>query len=344
MDEKIMSVRHSTQNIGFRTEGTEGSSDIATGGAVPYYYFGGITVSPGHLPTYEKTYIPYYTSGIEPLELILVDEKVSQTLAFTMTNGLMPFFLYGDVAHSTGVYTLAFHKFPPTFTTRWESGYSGNYTIREILACKIRSTVINWDFTADYNEVTMGINIEGRVYDTTPANAAQQTPIHPVGGAQVMDAAFYKDLDTTNQVITWDADNWVNSLLKCQLTSERAHKWTKYSGNTTSSKLHSGKVNHSISFVVLRNDDTNFLADFEAQTTGTLHDLRIKLYSSKAADNNYYMDYDMKNIALAQAKPNIAIIENNEVPTYECVGTVTSCLPVFKDGVTNGTPFYVDQA
>lgn len=337
-----MSTRHSRQELGFRTEGTEGTSPLADVGVTAYYHFGGVTKTPGYLPTYEKTYVPYYTSGIEADEIILVDKKVTQSLAFTMTNGLMPFFLYGDTVHDTGKQTLAFHKFPPTFTLRWESGYGTQATVikREILASKIRSAVINWDFTADYNPVTMGINVEGRVYGAASDNDAIAQPIHPVSGNQTEDAAFYKDLDITNQVITWDSDDWVNSLLKCNLTTERAHKWTKYVPNITSSKLHSGKANHVITFVVLRNSDTNFIADVD---TDNPFDLRIKLYSSAAGANDYYMDYDMQSIALSQPKLNYAIIEDKEVPVYECAGTVKTVAPIFKDGVANGAPFYVAQ-
>ncbi len=341
-----MSVRHSTQNLGWYLETSEGTSRLGDVSATAYHVFGPTVLTPGFMPTYEKQFIPYYTSGIEPVELVLVDKKVSQSLAFVMTNGMMPYNLYGDAA-STGsnpdkTHELAFHKFPKTFTLRWESGYTGNFLKREITACKIQSVVLNMDFTSDYNPITMGINVEGRTYGVASDNTNQADPVHPVTTTTTPDAAFYKDLDTSNQVFTWDGDDWINTILKFSLTSARLHKWTKYSSSTTSDKLHSGKVSHVVEFVIHRNADTNYITDVEADSQ---KDMVIKLYSSAAGDNNYFFNYALTKVAISQAKPNVAIIENNEIPVYECVGTVNTVVPTFKDGLTDAAPtnWYTDQ-
>lgn len=327
-----MSTRHDTQNIGHKLEVTEGTSAI-TSGATPYYTFGGMTKSAGDMPTYEKTFIPYYTSGIEPAEMVLVDKRVKESLAFTLTNGLPFYYLMGDSTTAASIHTLAYHKFPPTFTTRWETGYSGNYTLRDITACKIQSATLIMNFTQDYNEIGMGINIEGRTYGTS-VWGTQLTPVHAVSGSSATDPPFYKDFDTTNQRIQWDwttpdtGDNWVDKLLTCEVIIQRLHKWTKWSNSTTSNKIHSGSATVGVAFLVRRDDDTAFFNDFDADT---LHDLRIKLYSSSST----YFELILGDVALSSVKPNMAIIEDNEVPTWQCAGSARAITLKFKDAVSD---------
>ncbi len=340
-----MSTRHTTQTLGFLEETVEGTSlftaDITND---TYYVFGAVTATPGYLPNFENIYIPYYTSGIETDEVILVDQKVKQSLAFVITNGLMLYYLHGDVTNAGNTtHTLAYHKFPNTFTIRWETGYSANKIIREIKACKVQSVVLNYDFTKDTNPMTMGINLEGRIYgDATDNNTFATTElVHPGTTTTTADPAYFKDLDTTNQILQWDSTtrgsviDWTTKLFKVTLRAARAHVWTKFHNNTVSSKLHSGKVTYSVEFILLRDDDSDFYADYEAKYQDNL---QIKLYAAA----NTYIDVDMQDIALSSVKPNYAIIEGNEVPVWECVGIPTKVVTVVRDGVLD--TLYEDKA
>ncbi len=349
-----MSTRHSRQNIGWAEEGTENTSPLADVSSTKYFYFGPIVATPGMLPSYEKIWIAYHNGGaIEPSELVVVDKKVTETLSFVMTNGLMDYYLYGDVTNTGAadpeqLHTISFHDFPLTFTVRWETGYGTAATVikREVTGSKIQSRVINWDFTTPGNPVTMGINIEGRGYGVALDNAQIADPVHAKSQTSTLDNAFFLG-KSSNEVIEWDsttkgsAIDWSNILLKCILTSARFHKRTKYAPNTTTSEIHMGKVAHSVEFVVLRDTvaahTTDFLADFEADNTSGGDDLQIKLYS----DATRYMDIDMQGVSLSQVKPNYARIEDNEVPTWECVGTVKNVVPAYLDGCLNAK--YTDQ-
>ena len=46
----MTSQRHDIQYLGWAEEATEGTSPIADATSTPYYKFGGITRTPGHLP------------------------------------------------------------------------------------------------------------------------------------------------------------------------------------------------------------------------------------------------------------------------------------------------------
>ncbi len=348
-----MSTRHSRQNIGWAEEAIIGTSPLADVGVTAYYYFGPYAATPGEMPSYEKTFIPYYTSSVEADEMVHVEDKITQSLAFIMTNGLMDYYLYGDVTNGGGAspestHTLAFHAIPLTFTVRWESGYSTQATVikREITNCKIQSRVINWDFVEDGNAVTMGINIEGLGYGAALDNDAIAAPIFAKSTNQTVDLPFIKGV-SSSEVIEWEsttktsAIDWSGVLLKCTLTSARNIKKIKYDSSTTSSFHTSGKVEHVVEFIIRRDTvtagSTDFLDDFEASGSSGTDDLQIKLFS----DATRYMDIDMQGIRLASVKPNIAILGNNEVPIYECAGTVQNVVPIYLDGVADAR--YTDQ-
>lgn len=323
-----MSNRHDVQRLGFKTEASEGIDPIGVGGT--YYYFGPEQDSPGKFLTYEKEIIPYFTNGIEPAEMIIVDKKIKETIGFTLSNGLMFYYLLGASASAAGVHTLTYAKVPETFTVRQEWGPTGSVLHRSASACKIGSVVVNFDFKEDFEPVTFGINIEGRKYGVSNTDTDEE-PIFPVSGNQIEDDVFMKDIDTTNQVITWDGVDYSAELLDAQLTLARGLKWFKFHNSQTSAKIHSRRVANVVTFQVQRNDKTDLLADYEADSEIVL---RLKLYSSAAAVNDYYFDMNITT-NLQSVKPSIAVIENNEVPVYECAGVIKTFAPLFKDGVAD---------
>lgn len=323
-----MSNRHDVQQLGFKTEAIEGTDPIESGGT--YYYFGPEQASPGNFLTYEKEIVPYFTDDIEPAEMVLVDKKVTKTIGFTMSNGLMLYYLLGDSSSAASLHTLSYIKVPKTLTVRQEWGPTGSVLHRSATACKVGSVVINFDFKEDFEPVTFGVNIEGRTYGVANTDT-DETPVHPVSGNQTPDDVFMKDIDTSNQLIKWDTTDYSNELLTVQLTLARGLKWLKYHNSATSAKIHSRRTANVVTFTVRRNDKTDILIDFEADSE---KDLQLKLYSSAAAVNNYYMNLTMTT-DLQSVTPNIAVIENNEVPIYECAGVVKTFVPIFKDGVAD---------
>ncbi len=334
-----MSQRHNTQVIGHLLEASEGVDAIDNNS--PGYYFGTLTKTFGEMPQYENVYVPYYAgNAIEPSELVLVDQKVSETISFALTNGVPLFYLMGEAAVLTSVYTLSYKAVPTTFTTKWQTNYTGGTAIqRSIKACHVASCVFNFDYQRVGSPTTFGVNIEGRLYAVSTYVATQVNPVHAVTGSQVEDKIFRHKVDSTNERVTWDfggsAEELINSVLKITIESKRDNIWTKYSNNTTSSFLEPDKVPpHAFTAIVLRNDETAFLTDYEAgdQTT----DFYIKQYSSPAGVDNTYLEFELEDVSITQCKPNHALIENNEIPIWSIVGQSPTFIPKFKDGVAAG--------
>ena len=339
---------HDIQEIGFRTEVTEG---VATEGVAPFsasvlpIHFGEYTTSFGKFPQLIQEVAPSYKGGSYDAYIQrVIKTSIFSEIAYVPTNSLMWLYAYGQaVSGGSGIHSLSGINTgnTPSLAIRWETGNDPTYAnnIRaDALAMKLKRLSMAINFSTPNNVITESATFVGRraTYNTDPNDTFtdnnHRAPIYADGNPVDSQERYLYD---NNFSCKWDDGN-TDVELKTYLRDftyimdvNQQPRWID--GQKYPQWISTKNRAHGIAFQMIRSDESAIFDSFIGQRNVDIReDLSFLMYNG--ASN--YRDYTFSEMTIQSCELNHAFSGRGEEPYYDIKMTAKSSVLDTKDGLT----------
>ena len=338
-----MSVADSSQYIGWAHEATPETDAINDGSAL-YWAFGVKTTEiKGSHPKHIVDYRPVYKNQLYPSDSERVATHGTGAWAYFPVNGVPLYLLFGGSTSVDGVHTLGGTSniighggVQPIITVRSESTGATDDKFISAKGARIQSVENTISFISDWPYLTEAITYNA-IKTEAADHASSYAPKYPtdnylMNGTQ-RTGRYEWGRDATNQVFTWNSNDFRTSLVGMTITNVIHHKLGRIHNQTELEYIDPGKFQFLFTITFFRGNVKEIWDDYIA---GTQRTMVFKIYND--ATNGYYRQYTWTNATLITCDAPYEDAPSNN--TWTVSGYSEQLEVVVKDGCSDS--FYDD--